>query len=101
VRLTLPSFSRSWMGEKFFRILSGGLMATVCPEDGRWARIFPSGWKHGEPKTALVFTFKKSDKPSPCIPFSHAVCRDRCILRRGAVTSHAYYRQREKDGIRR
>jgi len=43
------------MGEKFFRILPGGLMATVCPEDGRWARIFPSGWKHGEPKTALVF----------------------------------------------
>jgi len=55
VKLTLPSFSRRWMGEKFFRILPGGLMATVCPEDGRWARIFPSGWKHGEPKTALVF----------------------------------------------
>ena len=42
------------MEEKLFRILLGGLMAIVCPEDGRWARILPSGWKNGQPKTALI-----------------------------------------------
>lgn len=55
MKLPLPSFSRRQMGEKFFRILPGGLMATVCPEDGRKARIFPSGWRKRQSKTALVF----------------------------------------------
>ena len=46
------------MEEKLFRILLGGLMAIVCPEDGRWTRILPSGWRDGQPKTALIFMSK-------------------------------------------
>ncbi len=70
MKLPLPSFSRRSMEEKLFCILLGGLMASACPEDGRWARIFPSGWRDGKPKTGPHLHVKKSDEASPCIPFS-------------------------------
>jgi hypothetical protein len=35
VKLPLPSFSRRSMEEKSFYIRLDGLMASVCPEDGR------------------------------------------------------------------
>ena len=60
-------------------------MATVCPEDGRWVRIFPSGWRNGQPKTDPHLHADNSSEASPCIPFSQAIgLRDQCELRRGA-----------------
>jgi hypothetical protein len=44
------------MGEKFFHILLGGPVALFCPEDGRWARIFPSGWRTVNQRPTLTFT---------------------------------------------
>ena len=41
----------------------------VCPEDGRWARILPSGWRTVNQDCAHLHV-EKSDEPSPRISLS-------------------------------
>src|SRR5271170_2284641 len=90
------------MEEKLFRILLGGLLAIVCPEDGRWTRILPSGWD----------TVNQRLRSSSCRKFGRAVIVYPVLSRRslarqrrsaayaGAKGTECCRNQREKDEIR-
>src|SRR5208282_4919127 len=90
------------MEEKLFRILLGGLMAIVCPEDGRCARILPSGWD----------TVNQRLRSSSCRKFGQAVIvypvlsrrslarQRRSVAYAGAKVTECCRNQREKDEIR-
>jgi len=86
--------------EKLFHILLGGLMASVCP--GGWPLRTGSLRPGGERSTKdCAHLHRKSDEPSPCIPFSRrGRLAGRSAAYADAKVTVSFRIQREKDEIR-
>jgi len=100
VRPARPRFSRRSVVEKLFHILLGGLMASVCP--GGWP-LRPGSLRPGGERSTkdCAHLHRKSDEPSPCIPFSRRRrLAGRSAAYAGAKVTVSFRIQREKDEIR-